>query len=137
MGLKFNKEKCIGCKLCQQACSGFHENVFNPLLARLNVESYYEDGHLKIEAKICTLCGECVEACPFSALTMKDGRLYLDEDACKNCGICRKKCPENVIIQKDTCVGVCDLCGGSPWCVAYCPHGALVYEEALVCEEAI
>lgn len=137
MPLTFNSEKCIGCKLCQQACSGAHEGVFNPLLGRLKVESYYEDGKLMFESKVCTLCGDCVAACPFEALTMENGKLSLDEDACKNCGICVKKCPENVIIKKEKVVGICNLCGGDPWCVKYCPHGALAYEEASVCEEGI
>jgi carbon-monoxide dehydrogenase iron sulfur subunit len=135
MALQFDPEKCIGCKLCQQACSGAHEGVFNPKLARLSVESYYEDEDLKAEANVCTLCGVCVEACPFSALTIEDGRLHLDEEECKNCGICAKKCPQQVIVKKENCVGVCDLCGGDPWCVKYCPHGALSYEEDEVLHE--
>lgn len=141
MPLTFSSEKCIGCKLCQQACSGAHEGVFNPLLARLKVESYYEEGNLMVDAKVCTLCGACVKVCPFDALTMDGGKLSLDEDACKNCGICAKKCPEGVIVKKsdivkdEKVVAVCDLCGGDPWCVKYCPHGALAYEEASACKE--
>jgi Fe-S-cluster-containing dehydrogenase component len=33
--LKFQPEKCIGCHLCELACSGYKEGVFNPALARL------------------------------------------------------------------------------------------------------
>lgn len=35
MKLKFQPEKCIGCHLCELACSGYKEGVFNPALARL------------------------------------------------------------------------------------------------------
>ncbi len=37
MKLSFNKEKCIGCSLCQLACSTVKEQVFNPRKARLKV----------------------------------------------------------------------------------------------------
>lgn len=134
MPLRFDSEKCIGCKLCQQACSGSHEGVFNPYLSRLSIESFYSDGQLEFKTKLCTLCGECVSACPFDALDMINGRLVLDEKLCKNCGICVKKCPEDVIIRKENVVGICDLCDGNPWCVRYCPHGALTYEMVSVKE---
>lgn len=137
MGLQFDSEKCIGCKLCQQACSGAHEGVFNVTLARLHVESYYEDQDLKVGARVCTLCGACAEACPFSAISMEDDRLHFDQESCQNCGICVETCPEGVIVQKEDCVGVCDLCNGDPWCVKYCPHGALSCEGALAHEEVL
>ncbi len=136
MGLEFHGEKCIGCKLCQLSCSAEHEGVFNPRLARLSVESYYELGILVVEGKVCTLCGECVDVCPTSAIIMEDDRLVYNEEDCINCGICVSTCPEGVIVQKDDNVGVCDLCGGDPWCVKSCPHGALTCEEVLVREEA-
>lgn len=129
MGLKFIEDKCIGCKLCHLACSGAHEEAFNPKLARLSVESYYQNKGLVIEGYVCTLCGKCVDACPTSAITLKNGRLYYEVEYCINCGICVNTCPEEVIVQKEENVGICDLCEGSPWCVKSCPHGALTYEE--------
>ncbi|SDK03261.1 4Fe-4S dicluster domain-containing protein [Natronincola ferrireducens] len=129
MALKFISDKCIGCKLCHLACSGAHEDVFNPGLARLSVESYYQDKNLQIDGNVCTLCGECVDVCPTSAIELKEGRLHYSLEDCINCGVCVSACPEEVILQKDEGVGICDLCEGSPWCVKSCPHGALVYEE--------
>lgn len=126
--LKFNSEKCIGCQLCMQACSGVHEGEFKPSYARLKIESYYDKGELKFDPRTCILCGICVKACPFDAISMEDGRIVLHEEKCKNCGICVEKCPKNVIVKKENTVAICDLCGGDPTCVKFCPHGALSYE---------
>ena len=137
MGLQFHDDKCIGCKLCHLSCSASHEGIFNPRLARLSIESYYLNGNLVVDGKVCTLCGECVDVCPTSAITMGDDHLIFNVEECINCGVCVDTCPEGVIIQKEDHVGVCDLCGGSPWCVKSCPHGALSTEEALATEEVI
>lgn len=136
MGLQFQGDKCIGCKLCHLACSASQEGVFNPALARLSIESHYEEGRLVATGRVCTLCGECVAVCPTSAITMGDYHLNYDVDECINCGVCVEACPENVIIQKEENIGLCDLCQGEAWCAKSCPHGALVCEKVLA-EEAI
>jgi Fe-S-cluster-containing hydrogenase component 2 len=51
-----------------------------------------------VDQKKCTFCGACVKACPF-------GAIHADKEA----------------------VIVCDLCGGNPKCVEWCPHGAIKY----------
>ncbi|MDI6706199.1 MAG: 4Fe-4S binding protein [Bacillota bacterium] len=131
MRLKFDKDKCIGCKLCQLACSAANEEVFNPSLARLFVETYYAGLELKAEGRVCTLCGQCVEVCPVSAIKMEERKLVLYEEVCINCGICVDSCPEGVIVQKKNTVGICGLCEGDPWCVKSCPHGALCCTEVI------
>lgn len=129
MSLKFIAEKCIGCKLCQLACSAAREDIFNPYLARLFVSSRYAGRDLVVEGKVCTLCGVCVEACPSGALEMREGRLAYDPEVCISCGSCADACPEEVIKKRDVGVAVCDLCGGSPQCVRWCPHEAVILEE--------
>ncbi len=51
----------------------------------------------------CTLCGECIEACPFDALEMVDGDKLEFTSACKACSICVEQCPEDAIseVEKD------------------------------------
>lgn len=129
MVLKFKSEKCIGCKLCQLACSASQEEIFNPYLARLFVSSRYAGKELVVEGKVCTLCGVCVETCPVGALEMVEGRLYYKPDVCTSCGSCVDACPEEVIKPREVGIAVCDLCGGAPQCVKWCPHEAITNEE--------
>jgi len=51
---------------------------------------------LAIDREKCTLCGVCVEVCPFSALTNTGDRIEVSE-ACTLCGQCVKECPEKAI----------------------------------------
>lgn len=47
---------------------------------------------LVFKQDICTLCGVCVEGCPFGALEIKDNRIEVNA-SCKMCKLCVKKCP--------------------------------------------
>jgi uncharacterized Fe-S center protein len=47
-----------------------------------------------LEPSECTVCGECVEACPFQALSIVDETLARDDDRCQSCDHCREICPE-------------------------------------------
>lgn len=44
----------------------------------------------------CTLCGLCVEKCPFGALEIKDENIEINA-SCKMCKICLKNCPQGAI----------------------------------------
>ncbi|SHH36421.1 4Fe-4S dicluster domain-containing protein [Desulforamulus hydrothermalis] len=127
MKLAFSAEKCIGCKLCQLACSATHEGVFNPHKSRLRVLSEYQpDGGLLVKVSICDRCLTCVAVCPVGAVSVQEGRIQLDRQACTGCGACISHCPNQIItLDSESRPRICDLCGGTPWCVAWCPHGAL------------
>lgn len=126
--LKFKKDTCIGCQLCMQACSGMHEGVYSPDKARLEIESFYENGgDIKYATHICNLCGRCVKECPEKAISITDDKLVLDSAACTGCGICAQKCPTKCIKLREEKPVLCDTCNGDPWCVKMCPHGALSY----------
>ena len=47
--------------------------------------------------RLCSGCGECVVACPYSALTLVDGHVEVDETACKGCGVCVGHCRSKAI----------------------------------------
>lgn len=44
----------------------------------------------------CTQCGQCVEGCPFNALTMVNGKIEVGA-SCKMCKLCIKNCPVHAI----------------------------------------
>jgi ferredoxin len=52
----------------------------------------------------CTLCGTCVERCPFGALSMKESEgggeeLVLAAAECRGCGLCQTGCLESAIVM--------------------------------------
>ena len=51
---------------------------------------------LKFDPQKCSLCGKCIEKCPFGALTMEDGGIVVS-GACRACGLCVRTCPEGAI----------------------------------------
>lgn len=48
-----------------------------------------------IDPKLCTGCGECLDACEYDAIKGKDGYIHMiDEDYCEKCGKCVDACEE-------------------------------------------
>ncbi len=45
----------------------------------------------------CSRCGECIEACPFNALSIPENDLIVDEIACRGCGVCAATCKSKSI----------------------------------------
>jgi heterodisulfide reductase subunit A len=46
----------------------------------------------------CSRCGECVDACPYNAISFdKDGNIVVSEVACRGCGTCAAICRSNSI----------------------------------------
>jgi TPP-dependent indolepyruvate ferredoxin oxidoreductase alpha subunit len=121
-------EKCVGCVICEYACSLEKEKVFNPVKSRIRAIRL---DPLSNAAIACRICEEapCVAACPEKALaqSIETGVITVDEDKCNGCGWCIEACEYGAITlhpskQK---VIVCDLCNGEPECVQFCPEGAL------------
>jgi len=127
--LKFSKETCLGCQLCAQACSAFHEGEYAPSKARLSIESHYTQGGKALEYKdcFCTLCGICAKKCPTGAISMTE-KIAVDADVCVGCGTCEGACPKKAVQIRDGKSVICDTCDGDPACVKICPHGALQYQ---------
>ena len=51
---------------------------------------------LKLDSDKCSLCGICVEKCPFGALTIEGSGIEVGE-SCRMCGLCVRNCPEKAI----------------------------------------
>ena len=51
---------------------------------------------LKFDTVKCTLCGKCIDKCPFGALRI-EGKGIAVGDTCRMCGMCVRSCPEGAI----------------------------------------
>lgn len=121
-------EKCTGCQVCTYICSAVKEKGFNPTLSRIRT---LRVGPALSIASACRLCEDppCITACPTKALSRdeKSGIILVAEDKCKGCGWCVEACDFGAIAlhPKKKTVIICDLCGGDPKCISYCPREAL------------
>ena len=51
---------------------------------------------LKFDREKCSLCGKCVNQCPFGSLTIEGSGIAVGE-TCRMCGLCVRQCPEKAI----------------------------------------
>ena len=72
-----------GCPLSCPWCHNPESQEFKPQLV-------YRDAR-------CLGCGECLEACPESALSQKDGSIVRNENLCVLCGSCAGACPSEAL----------------------------------------
>jgi len=134
MPLKFKKQLCTGCRLCELACSASHFGEFAPTRSRIHVTNHPLEGRSEVIA--CFSCPDapCIAACPQAAISRPAPRqpLSIDPEKCDGCGgdpACVLTCPYGAM-QFDVMTQValaCDLCGGDPQCVRYCQPGAVSF----------
>ena len=128
-----NPAKCVGCRLCELACSLKNTGEFNPARARIQVIGFEEVFSLPIT---CFQCEKpyCAEVCPSGAITRDEatGVIRVLKERCTGCKVCTLACPfGNIVFSTEAGVAVkCDLCDGNPECVAFCPPKALEFKEA-------
>jgi ferredoxin len=85
---------CNCCKDCCDTLRTWREGGF-PLV---NATSYLS----RIDRKICTGCGTCVDRCPTEAIRLDDdGKAVRDATACFGCGVCARFCPEEAIALEE------------------------------------
>jgi anaerobic carbon-monoxide dehydrogenase iron sulfur subunit len=139
MQLKFNLSLCTGCRLCQLACSAYHERVFNPEKSRLRLIHEYRYNGIHIDAKWCILCKKCEDACPEGAISNNQIWMIVDVEKCTGCYACIEICPMKVIVVgEEGKVLICDFCEGSPRCIEWCPKGVISLKEtAIAGDEAV
>ena len=131
MILTANIEKCIGCKLCEIACSLQHDNVINLLKSRIEIIEVKETVDVPI---FCFQCDDavCMQVCTVDAISRNEaGRVMINKEKCINCKACSIACPFGAIgLDAAGRVFKCDLCEPDlPQCVEICPTNALSFEK--------
>lgn len=126
-----DKKKCIGCRLCEYACSFGHYQFFGPSWARISISGDEAKG--SFSPIVCKHCKEpkCAQVCAFNALEKDsdNGQVKLDEEECIGCELCITACPFGALKFTNDQVLICELCGGDPECVKICPNDALAYNQ--------
>ncbi len=137
IGRNIATQSCMGCRLCQTACSQIKEQKIQPAIARVQVPQYYPGVEFPV---LCYQCGDeakCIEACPVQALSLDTSKklntIKIDTTKClrttKNadCTLCQDKCPGTAVTFHPTTRAplICDLCGGDPACVKACYSNTL------------
>jgi carbon-monoxide dehydrogenase iron sulfur subunit len=126
-------EKCVGCLVCEYACSMTNEGTFNPTKSRIRALRL---GPLNNIAVTCRHCEDpaCVAACPRDALSQEEntGIIMVDEDACDGCAWCISACPFGAMMMHPDkkVVFTCNSCKDEPdgpQCVKWCPEEALTF----------
>jgi formate dehydrogenase iron-sulfur subunit len=144
--------RCVGCRLCMEACADAHGIVDSDLesqtLSATNLTVVQEVGDLNVR-RLCMHCLEpsCASACPVAALHKRaDGPVVYDASRCLGCRYCMVACPFSVPKYQWNsavpAVAKCDLCatrldrGQLPACVEACPAEAIVFgtREELLAE---
>jgi anaerobic carbon-monoxide dehydrogenase iron sulfur subunit len=120
---------CVGCRMCEVACSSFHSGAVSPALSRIRVAKIEETG-----LDLAIACLSCVEKtcleCPTEALSAGGkGQILLNLELCGGCKVCVDLCPIGAVGFHDGQPLFCDLCGGATSCVNACPSRALSCPE--------
>ena len=123
-----NPERCLGCQICEFACSATKEKSCDSSQSSIHVVNFEPIGSM---ALACVLCqnAPCVTACPREALFKdENGIIQVDEKKCNGCAWCMEACEFGAItlLPTEKAVAICDLCDGDPECVKLCP-----FEDAL------
>jgi uncharacterized Fe-S center protein len=79
--------------------AGFGGSIKNVAMGCVTKESkgaQHRANRAVIDISKCNGCGQCVEACPFKALSLVEEKMVRDEEKCLDCSHCVYLCPEGV-----------------------------------------
>jgi Fe-S-cluster-containing dehydrogenase component len=133
--LQIYPERCVGCKLCELACSFKHFEEFDPSASFIRNANFQDEPFFFVSVA-CFQCEEpyCMEICPAKAMKRNEemGTVIVDKERCIGCKMCTLACPFGNItfLEREGVAGKCDLCNGDPECAKICPTEAIQYDEA-------
>ena len=81
------------------ALAGFGGSIKNVAMGCVTKDSkgaQHRVNRAIIDISKCSGCGQCVEACPFKALSLVDDKMVRDDEKCMDCSHCVYLCPEEV-----------------------------------------
>ena len=89
------------CNCCACCCGGIAE-------MNRGVRMMASSGYVaEIDQDLCSRCWDCVEACPFKALSQDGDGLKRDWEHCMGCGVCEVKCATGAVtLTRDERKGV-------------------------------
>lgn len=137
----FDPDLCSGCMYCVSACSTYNAGATSMFRSCIHIVRHEghaltridEEDDLIFDMVNCQQCDEpyCMNACPVMAIKRDavTGAMLIDHDKCIGCQMCMISCPFGAIFydrERKSSVK-CDLCGGDPQCVKFCPTGALQF----------
>ena len=129
-------EKCIGCCVCEYACSMTKEKTYNPTKSRIRALRLGPLNNLSVTCRHCE-DPACIAACPKDALTQEEGTgiIMVDEEQCNGCAWCISACQFGAMIMhpEKKVVFTCNSCKDEtdgPQCVKWCPEEALTFVTA-------
>ncbi|MFX1390828.1 MAG: 4Fe-4S dicluster domain-containing protein [Promethearchaeota archaeon] len=133
--LVIQSENCVGCHLCELACSSSKEGQYIPSHSRIRVVSNELEGWSR--PTVCLQCDDpmCIKVCSVEAIyktetPQGDPVVNVNKEKCIGCHQCVVACPFGAIeYLKDSMIFKCDLCGGSPHCVEFCFYDCLKFME--------
>ncbi len=146
--IECDEMKCVGCGICQMACSMKHFGIINKELARIQVRKYLLPLPKAVQVT-CQQCAaeerECEKACPVTPKVIHFDKdllhMVIDEERClgEDCLQCRDACSARAIRiypSVSPAPFVCDLCdtekngNRDPQCINVCPSGALYFSKS-------
>ncbi|MCX6634239.1 MAG: 4Fe-4S binding protein [Acidobacteria bacterium] len=90
------------CNCCKCCCGGIASMVNRGV--RMMAGSGYV---AEINPELCAACGDCMDACPFLALSRNGEGTQRDWDRCMGCGVCQVKCSTGAIsLMRDQRKGI-------------------------------
>ena len=132
--LQVSVERCIACGKCELACAFAHGNEGKPAATRINIHRRGPEMGTPIVCFQCDdrrLCRRSVRPRLWCA-TRRPAPSTWTAVRCISCRMCVAACPFGNMLWDESyhCVQKCDLCGGDPQCVPFCPTGAIAWVPA-------